>query len=368
MPENFLHKKLNERKQQNTFRTLSFSVGKIDFCSNDYLGIVNNNLLQFDEGAKYGSTGSRLLSGNYPFIEETEKFIADFHDAESGLLFNSGYDANIGLLASVPQKGDVILYDHLIHASMRDGIRLSFAHGFSFSHNDVNDLESKLQKHAGGPGNIFIVTESVFSMDGDIAPLAEISLVSEKYEAHLIVDEAHTTGVVGKNGEGVVQQLNLQKNCFARVHTFGKACGVHGAIVLGSVDLRNYLINFARPFIYSTSLPESSVAAIKASYSTFPFLFKERRTLEELVNQFKDQSNTLDTKMNIKCSDTPIQLVIIPGNENVKKVAARCQENNFDIRPILYPAVPKGSERLRIVLHSFNTGKEIDDLLNVLAG
>ena len=205
-------------------------------------------------------------------------------------------------------------------------------------------------------------------MDGDIAPLAEISLMSEKYGAHLIVDEAHATGVIGKNGEGVVQQLNLQKKCFARVHTFGKACGVHGAIVLGSGDLRNYLINFARPFIYSTALPESSVAAIKASYSTFPFLFEERLNLQKLVSQFRDQSNSLGTRMNYKYSDTPIQVMIIPGNENVKKVAAKFHENNFDIRPILYPTVPRGSERLRIVLHAFNTGKEINDLLDILAG
>lgn len=369
MPENFLHKKLSERKQQNAFRILGFPGDKIDFCSNDYLGIVHNNLLRFDEkGLKHGSTGSRLLAGNYPLIEETEKFIADFHDAGSGLIFNSGYDANIGLLASVPQKGDIILYDQLIHASIRDGVRLSFANAFSFLHNDVNDLESKIQKNAAGPGHIFIVTESVFSMDGDIAPLAEMSLVSEKYAAHLIVDEAHATGVIGENGEGVVQQLKLQKKCFARVHTFGKSCGVHGAIVLGSVDLRNYLINFARPFIYSTGLPESSVGAIHASYSTFPLLHQERRTLRHLVNQFRDRSNNLGKGMNYKYSDTPIQVLIIPGNENVKKAAASCHEHNFDIRPILYPTVPKGSERLRIVLHSFNTEKEIDDLLNVLAG
>lgn len=369
MSENFLQQKLTERKQQNAFRTLGFPGDKIDFCSNDYLGIVHNNLLQFDvTNLKHGSTGSRLLAGNYPLIEETEKFIADFHDAESGLIFNSGYDANIGLLASVPQKGDVILYDQLIHASIRDGIRLSFANPFHFIHNDVTDLESKLQKHSGGPGNIFIVTESVFSMDGDIAPLAEMILLSEKYTAHLIVDEAHATGVIGENGEGVVQQLGLQKKCFARVHTFGKACGVHGAIVLGSVDLSNYLINFARPFIYSTSLPESVVAAIKASYSTFPLLHQERVTLRNLVRQFRDRSGVLGNGMSYKYSNTPIQVLIIPGNENVKKAALSCHEHNFDTRPILYPTVPKGSERLRIVLHSFNTGKEIDDLLNILAG
>jgi 8-amino-7-oxononanoate synthase len=362
MSEDFLHKKLNERKGQNAFRTLRLANNRIDFCSNDYLGIVKNNLLKFDQtGLKHGSTGSRLLSGNYTLIEETEKFIANFHEAQAGLIFNSGYDANIGLLASVPQKGDLIMYDQLIHASIRDGIRLSFAQSFSFRHNDPVDLETRLQKKVA-TGNVFVVTESVFSMDGDTAPLVEISLLCEKYSAHLIVDEAHATGVIGKKGEGLVQQMNLQNKCFARVHTFGKACGVHGAIVLGSGDLRNYLINFARPFIYSTALPEVNVAAIKAAYTIFPSLNNERENLKRLIKQFQNQKlSSLPVGMR-----TPIQIVIIPGTEYVKKAAENCRQNNFDVRAILYPTVPKESERLRIVLHAFNAIEQIDHLLNIL--
>ena len=158
------------------------------------------------------------------------------------------------MLSSVPQKGDVIIYDQLSHASIRDGIRLSFASSFSFLHNDVDDLEKKLSAAAKSSQNIFVVTESVFSMDGDMAPLNEISKLCEKYNAALIVDEAHATGIIGEKGEGLVQHLDLQQKCFATLHTFGKACGCHGAVILGSKQLKKYLINFARPFIYSTAL------------------------------------------------------------------------------------------------------------------
>jgi len=208
--DEFLNKKLNERKQQNAFRTLRITKDKTDFCSNDYLGIVKNNLLQLSTDncqLRTGSTGSRLLSGNYKLIEETEKEIAIFHQSQTALIFNSGYDANVGLLSSIPQRGDTILYDFLSHASIRDGIRLSFAESFSFAHNDVNDLEKKLN-HA--KGNIFVVTESVFSMDGDVCPLQQLVQVCKKYNAHLVIDEAHATGVVGERGEGLVQHLQFR--------------------------------------------------------------------------------------------------------------------------------------------------------------
>src|SRR5579871_2686507 len=231
MNDDFLNKKINERKAQNAFRQLRLPEGKIDFCSNDYLGIVKNDLIgrrSSDVGHRLGSTGSRLLSGNYLLIEETEKQIAIFHEAEAGLIFNSGYDANVGLLSCIPQRGDTIIYDYLSHASIRDGIRLSFAESFSFAHNRLDDLEKKLKV---SKGNVFVVTESVFSMDGDCAPLNEIVSLCEKYNAHLILDEAHATGVVGEKGEGLAQHLGLHEKFFARMHTFGKAVGCHGAIV-----------------------------------------------------------------------------------------------------------------------------------------
>lgn len=360
--DSFLEKKLQQRKEQNAFRQLRLSQDKIDFCSNDYLGIVHNNLLneKINPGLKTGSTGSRLLTGNYSLIEETEKQIAAFHKAEAALIFNSGYDLNIGLLSSVPQKGDTILYDQLCHASLRDGIRLSFAQNFSFAHNDMNELEKKLNASSG---NSFIVTESVFSMDGDFCPLEELVSLSKKYNAHLIIDEAHAVAVIGEQGEGLSQHKNLHNEIFCRIYTFGKACGCHGAVAAGSQQLKDYLINFARSFIYTTALPEHAVAAIQASYNTFPFLHDERKHLQKLIDYFQQSVLKFDKLR----SSTAIQIVIIPGNDAVKKIAAQLQENNFDVRPILYPTVAAGKERLRIVLHAFNTINEVEQLVKILS-
>ena len=365
MNDNFLHKKLDERKAAQAFRELRLQDGKTDFCSNDYLGLIHHGLIeQYIElsklSFKHGSGGSRLLAGNYGRAEQAEQSLATFHAAPAALLFNSGYDANLGLLSSVPQRGDTIIYDSLSHASLRDGIRLSFAQSFAFPHNDLDALEKRLQ---AATGNIFVVTESVFSMDGDMAPLEAMVQLCRQYEAHLIVDEAHATGVVGERGAGLVQQLGLQDACFARIHTFGKAVGCHGAVILGSETLRHYLINFSRAFIYTTALPESSVAAIQAAYHLFPSMQAERDHLQQLIQHF--QQTPLAFRQ--LTSTTPIQVVIVPGNDKVKEIARRLQSASLDVRPILYPTVPKGSERLRIVLHAFNTLEEVKRLQEVLS-
>ena len=364
MNENFLKTKLVEREQANALRTLVINRGKTDFCSNDYLGIVHNQLLENSilEKLSHGSSGSRLISGNYELIEETESLITSFHNAEAGLIFNSGYDANVGLLASLAQKGDVIIYDKLSHASIRDGIRLSFATSFSFLHNDLDDLEKKL-KAAQDSHNTFVITESVFSMDGDMPPLIQIANLCEQYHAGLVVDEAHATAVIGRQGEGLVQQLDLQHKCFARVHTFGKACGCHGAVVLGSKTLKSYLINFARSFVYSTALPPAAAAAIKASYNIFPALNEERIHLNHLIEFFRSK----DFRYQLLQSDTPIQVLIVPGNDEAKNIATLLQENNLDVRAILYPTVSKGQERLRIAFHAFNTVAEVERLASLLS-
>ena len=358
MKEEFLDRKLQERSAADALRVLRIADGRTDFYSNDYLGISRNGLIETilpQTRLSHGSTGSRLLAGNYPLIEETEKEIATFHDAETALIFNSGYDANFGLLACITGKGDLILYDKLSHASIRDGIRQSFADSYSFAHNDPGDLEKKLKNKKG---HCFVVTESVFSMDGDLAPLADIVFLCRQYNAHLIVDEAHATGFIGKRGEGLVQDLNLQDTCFARIHTFGKALGCHGAAILGSQILRNYLINFCRPFIYSTAIPPASVAAIKASYKIFPGMDKERNEIRQLMSRFDYDG--------FKKSRTPIQCFLVPGNDNVKRVAKRLLDNNLDARPILHPTVPLGEERLRITLHSYNTVEETEKLISIL--
>ncbi len=358
-----LEEKLKERKKLNAYRQLRLpNEALIDFCSNDYLGIVKNNLLWDDENLrknkplKTGSTGSRLLRGNYPLIEETEEPIARFHKAEAALLFNSGYDANVGVLSCIAQKGDTIIYDALCHASIRDGIRLSFATSFSFLHSNMDDLQKKMR---AASGNIFVVTESVFSMDGDVCPLKEMVQLCSQYGAFLIVDEAHAIGIIGKEGEGLVQHLLLQNEVFCRIYTFGKACGCHGAVVAGSISLKNYLINFSRSFIYSTSLPEHAVYFIQKSYAVFPHLQKEREHLQALIQQFQNARFSLQKLP----SQTPVQAVIAKGNEEVKKLSKMLEERGIDVRPVLYPTVPKESERLRIILHSFNTKEDVEHLI-----
>lgn len=358
--DDFLNKKLDERKELNAFRRLRIVEGKIDFCSNDYLGIVHNDLLaKHQADLKHGSTGSRLLTGNSRLAEEAEIEIASFHQAEACLIFNSGYDANVGLMSCIAQKNDTIIYDQLVHASIRDGIKLSFAQSFSFKHNDTADLQHKIEK---ATGNIFVVTESVFSMDGDVCPLREMLSIAKNYNAHLIIDEAHAIGVIGDKGEGLAQNLQLHEQCFARIYTYGKACGCHGAVVAGSERLKNYLINFCRSFIFSTALPEVAIQTILNSYRVFPTLKKERKYLKQLISTFQNRT----TKFTTLISHTPIQGVIIPGNEMVRKVADLLSVNHFDVRPILYPSVPKGSERLRIILHSFNSKPEVEKLLDFL--
>lgn len=362
MNDQFLHVPLSKRREQHAFRQLRVPApGMIDFCSNDYLGLARSAALQeavhtLLQARPYthGSGGSRLLAGNYVWIEEAEAMLAAFHETPAALIFNSGYDANVGLFSCVPQKGDTILYDQLIHASIRDGIRLSLAQSFSFAHNDTADLQKKLQR---ATGNIFVAVESVYSMDGDSAPLQLIAAICDQAGAHLIIDEAHATGIIGSKGEGLTQHLKL--SCFARIHTFGKAVGCHGAVIAGSQLLKDYLINFSRAFIYTTALPPTAVAAIMASYDLFPYMHEARAHLAALIARFSAGVETLP-------SETPIQVVMRPGNTEVRELAAGLQAAGLDVRAIMHPTVPKGMERLRIVLHSYNTFEEVDKLISLL--
>jgi 8-amino-7-oxononanoate synthase len=364
--EEFLTEKLEERKRSLSLRTLKEQQKKVDFYSNDYLGLARNESLRkaiakeaSSAKLSHGSSGSRLLSGNHPLFEKTEKLIAKTHHTEAALIFNSGYDANVGLLSSIARRGDAIIYDSLIHASLRDGIRLSLATAYSFLHNNLNSLEAKLKRvHRRS----FVVVESVYSMDGDQAPLEALTDLCVRYSASLIVDEAHATGVIGSRGEGLVQHLGLANSCFARVHTFGKALGVHGAAVVGSETLKQYLVNYARTFIYTTALPPVSVAAIAAAYQYFPKMKEERRQLQKLIAHFQKAAIPLEKLP----SDTPIQILMTPGNEVARRLAGHLQNERFDIKPILYPTIPKGKERLRVVLHSFNTMAELQRLITLL--
>jgi len=360
---------LSKRKEAGAYRSLKVENQLVDFCSNDYLGFAASARLRrliagSSEGESFssGSTGSRLLRGHSLLFDQLEDRLASFHTAEAGLIFNSGYDANLGLISAVATREDTIIYDSLIHASLRDGIRLSGAKAYNFRHNEASHLEDRL-KVCSGKGIVFVVVESIYSMDGDEAPMEAYARLCEQYGAHLIVDEAHATGVRGLRGEGLVHELGLTGKVYARVHTFGKALGCHGAIVLGSAILREGLINYSRPFIYTTALPPSSLQAIDSAYT---LLLEDPGVREKLlfrINEFRTLSGSVQ---GLQPGSSPIQCVLVPGNENVRRVGRQLEENGLDVRPILHPTVPKGKERLRICIHAFNTSEQILSLVSCL--
>lgn len=370
-----LQEKLNKRSENASLRSLSLPKSNIDFSSNDYLGFSNSKQL-FDATHQFlldrnivqnGATGSRLLTGNHALYQEAEDFISAFHRSESALIFNSGYDANVGFFSCIPQRGDIILYDEYCHASIRDGIQLSHAKAYKFTHNDLEDLQLLLEKYTANDTVIYIVTESVFSMDGDSPDLEKMALLSENHNAYFVVDEAHALGVFGKNGEGLIQDLNLPEKIFARIMTFGKGLGCHGAAILGSSQLTEYLVNFSRSFIYTTGLSPHSVASILVAYQ---FLSQERlaiQNLRENIAHFNQEKQLLGLKQLFVRNKSAIQSAIIPGNEKVKTIALQLQDSGFDVKAILSPTVPEGQERLRFCLHSYNTKEEISSVLQKLA-
>ena len=356
-----LQDKLNKRIEEGLYRELKDYSAFCDFSSNDYLGFSRDQ----KELTQFGSTGSRLISGNSADIERLESEIADFHQAESGLIFNSGYVANLGLFSTIPNRGDTVLYDELIHASIRDGIRLSNADSFSFKHNDVEHLEGKLSKFKG---NVFVVVESVYSMDGDSPDLLKVSEACRNFGANLIVDEAHAVGVVGEKGDGLVAKLHLQREVFATVVTFGKALGSHGAIILGSEILRNYLINFCRSFIYTTAPSPETILTIRNQYHKLKELYEKNSSEPLLALELKKYFITKAgaSRELITGAYGNVVSVVIPGNENVRKVSNSLKNIGLYAKEILSPTVPKGAERLRICFHSYNSVTEVNKLIECL--
>ena len=379
---NKIKNKLSARKENQALRVLGKQSNLVDFSSNDYLGFATSATI-FDQTHDFlvthnsrinGATGSRLLTGNHPLYEEVEKQLCDLHKSDASLIFNSGYDANVGFFSTVPQRGDVILYDEYIHASIRDGIQLSNAKAFKFKHNDLIDLKCLLERSrevSSKESETYVVTESVFSMDGDSPDLLAISEMSKTYKAFLIVDEAHAIGVLGPQGCGETQRLGIEEDVFARIMTFGKGLGCHGAAILGTDLLKQYLVNFARSFIYTTGLSPHALATIKTAYEQLVILSKseesQQEKLQENIAFFKItlKKHQLDTKF--IASNSAIHSCIISGNKKVKGIAKKLQENGFDVKPILSPTVSEGEERLRFCLHAYNSRKEITDVLELLS-
>jgi len=420
----------------------STSPPAIDFASNDYLGLARcphqlrmvekafaSRVPKLIESASplLGSTGSRLLSGDTSLAASLEVDLARAHNRPAALLFNSGYDANLSVLGCSLMPGDFVVMDDLCHNSLVMGVRMSrlgWEGGGSsgnvrmFRHNDIDSLVKVLDDIVNPSGNdptlgndakILIVVESVYSMDGDVAALEQILDIASSRGASVVVDEAHGLGIYGTTnsqdlfaeivgtaegksrvstttcrggGTGVLAALNLERHpsLLCSVHTFGKAAGCHGAVVAASKTTVDYLVNYARPFVYSTSLPPHTLVTIRCAYETmmgpvgeerrqkvFRFVCLFRLLLDGKAKQVGLRT-TLDGKPLLLPSPSPIQAVLIPGNRQCIELCSRLHSSSFDVYPIRSPTVPKGQERVRIIIHSHNTEDEIERLVDVLTG
>ncbi|QDH77592.1 pyridoxal phosphate-dependent aminotransferase family protein [Echinicola soli] len=365
----FIQAKLAQATTSNRLRTLKTPPkDNIDFFSNDYLGYATKGLLAQHTSLPTpshwsGATGSRLISGNHPEMEQLERDVAQLLDSPSALLYNSGYMANTGLLSALGEKDSVFIFDEHVHASIKEGMRLGFGQKAAFQHNDLEDLEKKLTFHCKQDKRLFVLTEGLFSMHGDVPDVAQMLRICEKYNAALIIDDAHSLGTLGDENKGISYRFAQHPNLWARVITFGKAAGAHGAMVLGTESLRNFLINFSRAFIYTTAPSRDQVNSIRAaldlfdSKTNFPALKNAVTTYLELTGTLTSQfSNNQSPIQYWLCSDVPL----------LKEKVTQLQKSGINCYPILSPTVKTGEERIRIVLHAFNTKEEISKLINIL--
>lgn len=364
-----MERRLNKLKTQNKFRILPTEKNLVDFSSNDYLGLSQEGSVskavnecqsgQFSE--RFGATGSRLLNGNSKAILLLEEKIRECHNSPTALLFNSGYDANLGLISCLPKDDSQILYDENVHVSIKDGVKLSGTLSYPFRHNDLNHLEDRLKRASKSS---FVIVESLYSMDGDFSPLREIANLCLKYGANLVVDEAHTGGIFGKSGAGLVEHLNLSDQVFARIITYGKAFGCQGASVLGSPILKDYLINFSHPFIYTTAPSSVSVRAVTHAYE----LMVDDSRRNKLHNNIRLFSNELEKNHSLMVRGDPFSPIRwIPIPEDTQPSSTDFFESKgLDVRLIRSPTVKRGTERMRVVMHSFNSTEEILKLLDAM--
>ena len=453
--EDRLQANLDRRRRDGTLRSLmplpksqeissvdtterASSLPTVDFASNDYLGLARcrnqHDLVQsayhilfppndhptsssLHSRPLLGATGSRLLSGDTHLARSLEETLAKVHNRPAALLCNSGYDANLSVLSSLPyREDDAIVMDELVHNSLVMGVRmgrLKEERVFLFRHNDVMDLKRVLEDVASSSSSLsstLIVAESVYSMDGDIAPLKEILELAEKMGAAVMVDEAHGLGVYGrtntknlditnadgsdnniknnntegnntmKGGTGVLAALNLECHpaLLCSIHTFGKAAGCHGAVIAGSSTLISYLVNYARPFVYSTALPPHSIITIQQAYASMmgPIGERRRKILFQWVRLFREEVSKGITALKedypsldfeLLPSPSPIQAIVVPGNERCIAVCDSMRNvGKFEVYPIRSPTVAKGQERIRIVLHSHNSEDEIHALTKMV--
>ncbi|MGH9355900.1 MAG: aminotransferase class I/II-fold pyridoxal phosphate-dependent enzyme, partial [Terriglobia bacterium] len=342
----------------------------IDLCSNDYLGLSGDPRLRLaviksiEQGAAVASTGSRLLTGNARVWEELECEFAAFAGAESALFFTSGYAANIGLLSVLLGPDDVVFSDSSNHASLIDGIRLSRARRVVFPHLDLNFLDDHLRRAADAHGQKFIVVESLFSMEGDCAPLRELAALASRYGAEMIVDEAHATGVFGPQGRGLLAEAGLSGRVLASIYTCGKALASMGAFVACPEPLKRLLVNRARTFIFSTALPPYMAFQIRAAIALLGGADEQRTRLFSISKSLRAQLNSAG--FNVGRSSSPIVPVVLGSNERALAAAERLRSAGFAIRAVRPPTVPPGTARLRLSLNAKLSALECERLGRIL--
>ena len=365
--QDILAQKKNQQLYRNTKEISSAQAAHIIYqgqnqlmlASNDYLGLIDHP--EVKEAAKeainiygVGSGGSRLTTGTLPLHNQLETALASFKHTEKALIFNTGYMANVGIISALGIKDSIIFSDELNHASIIDGCRLSHAKTVVYKHNDMEDLAEKLQEHAGCQG--LIVTDAVFSMGGDIAPLPDIMALAEQYHVLTMVDEAHATGVIGATGRGIVEHFGLKRQPDVLIGTLSKALAAEGGYVCGSQLLIDYLRNTARSYIFSTSL---SPAVLAAATKALELLENHPSMVHQLQENTRIFCKTLQQESIEAHSDTAIVPIVLHDEELALRVAEELNRQNIFISPIRYPTVPKGQAMLRAALMATHTPEEL---------
>ncbi|WP_028745071.1 8-amino-7-oxononanoate synthase [Rhizobium mesoamericanum] len=323
-----------------------------DFTSNDYLGLAHSVRLAqavrnaMDRGVPVGAGGSRLLRGNHPEHEALEQEAAAYFGAARALYFGSGYAANVALFSTLPQRDDIIVHDVLIHASAHGGISKSRAASVATAHNDVDAVADAISRwrRAGGTGRAWIAVESLYSMDGDRAPLRELMELARQHDGFLVIDEAHATGVFGRGGRGLSEALGHAENCIT-LHTCGKALGASGALILGPAIICDFLINRARNFIYSTAPSPLMAATVREALR---ILDDEPERRDKLAGLVSFAGREMEAAIGMHAGTSQILPVLIGDNRRAVQIAERLRGEGFDVRPIRPPTVPEGTARLRI--------------------
>jgi 8-amino-7-oxononanoate synthase len=367
--EKRLSKELDELERKAQIRSLVELPG-VSLCSNDYLALSDDARLKaavaraVECAGRVGATGSRLLSGHAAAWDLAEREFANFVGTEAALFFSSGYAANVGLLSAVLKPGDVVFSDALNHASLIDGVRLSRAEKVIYPHADLGALEAGLAAHRHSAGARVIVSESTFSMDGDAAPVEELLGLARRYDAELILDEAHATGVCGPEGRGRAAAAGREHEVFATMHPCGKALASVGAFVCGSETLKRYLINRARTFIFSTALPPYIAEQVRAALELARAAEDRRAHLREVAALLR--GGLAASGFETREGDSPIVPVIFGDNEAALFYAEFLQGRGFAVRAIRPPTVPEGTSRLRLSLTARVTREDVQGLIAAL--